>query len=114
MKQANPNQRLLRHKRVRGRISGTAKIPRLSVYRSEKYLYVQLIDDQKRITLLGLSDRGLRDKQRLNRANNLGKIVVDKLLKLQIKNIVFDRGGYAYHWRIKALAESLREGGLKF
>ena len=98
-----------RRVRVRVKVKGTKERPRLSVFRSRKRIYAQLIDDEKGETLvaaMGGSD--------VNAAGEVGKILAEKALKLKIKQAVFDRGGYKYHGRVKALAEGAREGGLEF
>ena len=95
-------QRLKRHKRVRAHISGTAERPRLVVFRSAKHIYAQVIDDQVGKTLAAAA------------AKKLGGMIAERALKAGIENVVFDRGGYLYHGRVKALAEGAREGGLKF
>lgn len=113
--------RLMRHKRLRKRISGTPERPRLSVYRSEKHIYAQIIDDTKGVTLVAAStvEKELRDKLNqktwnVQAAKEVGKIIAARATAKGIKEIVFDRGGYKYHGRIKALADSARESGLKF
>ena len=98
-----------RRTRIRGKIKGTKDRPRLSVFRSNKHIYAQLIDDEKGETLaaaMGGSD--------VSAAGEVGKSLAEKALKLGIKKVVFDRGGYKYHGRVKALAEGAREGGLEF
>ncbi len=109
-------QRLHRHKRIRARISGTASRPRVSVYRSNRYIYASLIDDEKRVTLcssasnkLGLENAGNREA-----AAALGADLASKAKALNIETVVFDRSGYAYHGQVQALADSLRENGLVF
>ena len=113
--------RLMRHKRLRKRVSGTPERPRLSVYRSEKHIYAQIIDDTKGVTLVAAStvEKELRDKLNqktwnVQAAKEVGKIIAERATAKGIKEIVFDRGGYKYHGRIKALADSARESGLKF
>ena len=113
--------RLMRHKRLRKRISGTPERPRLSVYRSEKHIYAQIIDDTKGVTLVAAStvEKELRDKLNqktwnVQAAKEVGKIIAERATAKGITEIVFDRGGYKYHGRIKALADSARESGLKF
>lgn len=107
------------HNRIRKRISGTAERPRLSVYRSNKDVYAQLINDVEGITLLSASSSHL-DKQeadksnKSDKANKVGKVLAEKAKEKNITSIVFDRSGYLYHGRIKSLAEGAREGGLKF
>jgi large subunit ribosomal protein L18 len=108
------NKRVHRKKRVRAKIFGTAKCPRLSVFRSLKNIYVQLINDEKGVTLDSASCAILKIKPNMEGAAKVGEAMADKCKKLKISEIVFDRGGYKYHGRIKALAEAMREGGLKF
>ena len=107
-----------RHLRVRKKVSGTAERPRLAVYRSEKNIYVQIIDDVKAITLVAASslDKEFGDKLGSNKeaAKLVGQLVAKKALDKGISEVVFDRGGYIYHGRIKNLAEGAREAGLKF
>jgi len=107
-------QRKIRQARVRNKISGTAKRPRLSVHRSNKYLWVQLIDDTKGQTIFGLDDRESSIKGNLDKALTLGEELAKKALEAGIKEIVFDRAGYKYHGRVAKLAEGARAGGLKF
>lgn len=106
--------RIKRHLRVRKYLSGTAERPRLSVFRSNKHIYAQIIDDQKGQTLLFLSDLKMRDQQKSERAYEIGKELAAKALKLKIEKVVFDRGGFLYHGRIESLAKGAREGGLEF
>ena len=108
------NKRVHRKKRVRAKISGDAKCPRLSVFRSLKNIYVQLINDEKGVTLASASCTVLKIKPNMEGAAKVGKVMADKCKELKISEIVFDRSGYKYHGRIKALAEAMREGGLKF
>ncbi len=104
-----------RHKRIRARIFGTKEIPRLFVFRSSRYLYAQLIDDEKGKTLVSANDQKLEKIQgKINKANELGKLIAKKALEKKISKVLFDRGGYKYHGRVKSLAEGAREGGLKF
>lgn len=110
-------KRFRRHKRVRAKVSGTSKMPRLCVFRSAKHIYAQLIDDEKGKTLVAASERELKRKmksKKLERAKEVGKLIAKKAQDMKIEKIVFDRGGYQYHGRVKALAEGAREGGLKF
>ncbi len=110
-------QRLKRHKRVRAHISGTAERPRLVVFRSAKHIYAQVIDDQVGKTLAAAAtnekDFGAYGGN-VEAAKKLGGMIAERALKAGIENVVFDRGGYLYHGRVKALAEGAREGGLKF
>jgi large subunit ribosomal protein L18 len=106
-----------RHRRVRAKVSGTATRPRLSVFRSNQHIYVQLIDDSKGKTLVSFSDLKLETEKGLTKtqiAKEVGKLVAKKALAQKIKKVVFDRGGYKYHGRVKAVAEGAREGGLEF
>ncbi len=124
MKNPNKNKRqkrLMRHKRVRARIMGTAQRPRLSVFRSNKHIFLQLIDDEKNKTLVSMSDilpkagKKTRTKTaKTKSAFEAGKDLAELAKKKKITSVIFDRGGYAYHGRIKAAAEGAREGGLKF
>ena len=140
-------QRYMRHKRVRAKVSGTKERPRLYVFRSSKHIYTQLINDEKGHTILSLSDLELKKSKRGPRkregggwvgvqiskskiketkneektrtgkiaiAYEVGKLIAEKAKELKIGKVVFDRGGYRYHGRVKALAEGAREGGLKF
>jgi large subunit ribosomal protein L18 len=102
--------------RIRKSISGTASNPRLSVFRSNKEIYAQLIDDVNGVTLLAASSRekGVNKGTNVEIANAVGKLVAEKALKLGIDKVTFDRGGYLYHGRIQSLAEGARAAGLKF
>lgn len=101
--------------RIRSRVFGTAQKPRLSVFRSNKFIYAQLIDDLSGNTLVATSSRSLTDKTPKSDSSVLvGKALAEKALAAGIVEVVFDRGGYLYHGRVKALAEGAREGGLKF
>ena len=109
--------RLKRHKRVRGKISGTAERPRLNVFRSNTNIYAQLVDDINGVTLASASSL---DKEITGNGGNkeaakeVGKLVAQRAADKGITDVVFDRGGYVYHGRVKELAEGAREGGLKF
>jgi len=110
-------QRKKRHKRVRGKISGTPERPRLNVFRSEKHIYAQIIDDTNGVTLCSASSLEKDFKasgSNKEGAQEVGKQVAERAKKSGIENVVFDRGGYIYHGRVKELAEAAREGGLKF
>ncbi|MBE6561742.1 MAG: 50S ribosomal protein L18 [Ruminococcaceae bacterium] len=109
--------RLKRHIRVRGKISGTAECPRLAVYRSNKNIYAQIIDDVKGATLVSASTleagfEGIGSNKEA--AKKVGKMVAERAVAKGIDVVVFDRGGYIYHGRVSELAEGAREGGLKF
>ena len=104
------------HSRIRAKLSGTTERPRLNVYRSLNHIYAQLIDDQKGETLAAVSTLALKVKTGGNvaAAKEIGKAIAEKATSKGIKKVVFDRGGFLYHGRIKALAEAAREGGLEF
>ncbi|MCD7928947.1 MAG: 50S ribosomal protein L18 [Clostridiales bacterium] len=110
-------QRLKRHKRVRGKISGTPERPRLNVFRSETNIYAQVIDDVNGVTLVSASslEKGF-DCQgtKTDAARQVGQLVAERARAKGIETVVFDRGGYVYHGRVQALAEGAREGGLQF
>ena len=108
--------RLRKHARVRAKISGTSECPRLCVFRSNKHNEVQVIDDVKRVTLAssGSVKLKLTDGNNINGAMKVGEDIAKQCLALGIEKVVFDRGGYIYHGRVKALAEAARENGLKF
>jgi len=106
------------HKRIRTKISGTAERPRLAVYRSLNHIYAQLIDDTQHVTLASASTtesswRG-RSGGNIAAAKEVGKSIAERGKEKGIKNVVFDRGGYIYHGRVKSLAEAAREAGLEF
>lgn len=137
-----------RHRRVRAKISGTNKVPRFCVFRSNKHIYAQLIDDEQGKTLVAVSDQGLKkpkisagggsvfggkNKKLKTQIKNkkteetqkpltgekalayeVGKLIAEKAIKNKIEKVVFDRGGYQYHGRVKAVADGARDGGLKF
>ena len=108
--------RLRRHRRVRGKISGTAERPRLDVFRSSKHIYAQIIDDVAGVTLVSASsmEKGFEGfGGTIEAAGKVGKMIAEKALEKGIKTVVFDRGGFVYHGRVKALAEGAREGGLE-
>jgi len=130
-------KRYRRHKRIRAKIFGTAKAPRLCVFRSNKHIYAQLINDEKGNILVSANDTELKPKTKIKKkkpspmkategkrekartekvavAYEVGKLIAEKALKKKIERVVFDRGGYKYHGKIKALAEGAREEGLKF
>ena len=116
-----------RHRRIRAKISGTAERPRLCVFCSNKHTYAQLIDDQEGKTLISAKDTELKIKAGKKTAKQekqlqgktatafgVGKLIAEKAIKNKINKVVFDRGGYMYHGRVKALAQGAREGGLIF
>jgi large subunit ribosomal protein L18 len=111
-----PQQRLRRRRRVRARIRGSAERPRLSVYRSNRGVFAQLIDDEAGRTLAAVNwtESELRGSSRMEQAKKAGELLAKRGAGAGVSTCVFDRGGYRYHGRVKALAEGAREGGLKF
>src|SRR3989338_728829 len=128
-----------RHKKVRAKISGTKEIPRFNVFRSAKHIYGQLIDDEKGKTILNVNDLNIKNSKlktqnskpqlktlKLNEtettirtgkvevAFRVGELIAEKAIENKIEKVVFDRGGYKYHGRVRAMAEGAREGGLRF
>ena len=112
--------RVIRHARVRKKISGTPEMPRLCVYRSNKYIYAQIIDDTKGITLVSASSLDAALKGQLDEVNRsdeaklVGKLVAERAKQAGVNKVVFDRGGYVYTGRVAALAAGAREAGLEF
>ena len=100
--------------RIRGKISGTAQRPRMSVFRSNKQIYVQLIDDLAGVTLVAASSKGLTEGTKKEIAAQVGQKIAQKAQEAGITEVVFDRNGYLFHGRVKSLADAAREGGLKF
>ena len=105
--------------RTRIKVRGTTERPRLTVFKSNKYMSAQIIDDEKRITLVSVNEKqlgklGELGKDGIGKAKEIGKMIAEKAVKAKVKKIVFDKGGYAYHGKIKAVAEGAREGGLDF
>lgn len=110
-------QRVKRHKRVRAKISGTPEIPRLDVFRSNTNIYAQVIDDVNGVTLVAASsvEKDFEGSgANIEGAEKVGKLVAERAKAKGIENVCFDRGGYLYHGRVKALADGAREGGLNF
>ena len=109
-----------KHRRMRGHISGTAARPRLAVFRSNKHMYAQIIDDTKGVTLVSASPLqadvkdGLEYTDTVEAAAKVGKVIGERALSAGIKEVVFDRGGFIYHGKIQALADAAREAGLDF
>ena len=112
----NRERRLRRRHRVRAKVSGTAERPRLSVYRSNRGIFAQLVDDVDGRTLAAANwtEPELRDLGRMEQARKAGELLASRAKEVGIEACVFDRGGYQYHGRVKALAEGAREGGLEF
>ena len=115
-KQDKNISRVRRHARVRAKLSGTSEAPRLCVYRSNKNIEAQIIDDTKGVTLVSSSSMALKleNGSNVEAAAKVGKDIAEKALAKKIKKVVFDRSGYIYHGRVKALAEAAREAGLDF
>ncbi len=102
--------------RVRSKLVGVAQRPRLSVYRSNQHIYAQAIDDQRQLTLVAVNDKQLKLKTKLTKtekAHQVGERLADKLKAAKIAKVIFDRGPYRYHGRVKAIAEALRQQGIK-
>ena len=117
MKLSTRDARARRHRRVRGKVSGTAERPRLTVFRSNVGIYAQLVDDLQGRTLAAVGWQHLPKKfkgTKTDQAREVGKLLAERAKKAGLETCVFDRAGYLYHGRVKALAEGAREGGLKF
>ncbi|MCK6508431.1 50S ribosomal protein L18 [Myxococcota bacterium] len=122
MGKTNPKlqARLRRKRRIRATISGTPERPRLTVFRSSKFIYAQIIDDQAGHTLASVSDQSpqlredLKSLKKKERAARVGQLLAERCKELGITSVVFDRNGYIYHGRVQALADGAREGGLEF
>lgn len=109
------NKKLRRRGRIRFKISGTKLRPRLSVFRSNASMFLQLIDDENSVTLIGLNQKNFKKTGTKTEVSfEMGKVVAEEAKKMKIEEIVFDRGGNKYHGRVKAVADGAREGGLKF
>ena len=110
--------RVARHSRIRNKVSGTKKVPRLNVFRSNSNIFAQIIDDEAGVTLVSASslDKELKltNGGNVEAAAKVGELLAKKAKKAKISKVVFDRGGYLYHGRVKALAEAARENGLEF
>ena len=117
-KESRNSMRVVRHSRIRSKISGTSEIPRLCVFRSNTGIYAQIIDDEKQTTIVAASsldkDLKLKNGSNIEAAKVVGKAIAEKAKAKKIKEVVFDRGGYLYHGRVKALADAARENGLEF
>ena len=111
---ARETQRQLRHLRVRKKVSGTAERPRLVVFRSDKHIYAQLVDDDAGRTIATVSSTKVGSGKKTEKASEVGKQVAAVAKDKGITRVVFDRGGYKYHGRVKAVADGAREGGLEF
>jgi large subunit ribosomal protein L18 len=113
---SKPKQRLRRRRRVRAKVRGTAERPRLSVFRSNRGMNVQLVDDDAGRTLAAVNwiEADLKGLQSMEQAKRVGELIAERAKAAGVEAIVFDRGGYRYHGRVRALAEGAREGGLRF
>jgi large subunit ribosomal protein L18 len=111
---ARDTQRQLRHLRVRKKVAGTADRPRLVVFRSDKHIYAQLVDDDAGRTIATVSSQKVAGGKKTEKATEVGKQVAVVAKDKGITRVVFDRGGYKYHGRVKAVADGAREGGLEF
>ena len=100
--------------RIRGKVSGTAERPRMTVFRSNKQIYVQLVDDSEGKTLASASSKGIEEGTKTKVAAKVGQAIAEKALAAGITEVVFDRNGYLFHGRVKSLADAARNGGLKF
>jgi len=107
-------RRFKRHLRVRNKVSGTAERPRLVVFRSLKHIYAQLVDDVTNRTIATVSDQKIEQGKKSERAAAVGKLIAERAKTAGISRVVFDRAGYRYHGRVKAVADGAREGGLEF
>ena len=119
-KKSRSEVRVKKHMKLRNRFRGTAECPRLAVFRSNKHMYAQIIDDTAQITLVSASTLQKDVKANLEKTDNveaaayLGKVIAERALEKGIKDVVFDRGGFIYHGKIQALADAAREAGLNF
>jgi large subunit ribosomal protein L18 len=104
--------RVRRHRRVRKHVSGTAQRPRLAIYRSNRHIYAQLVDDHSAVTVAAASDLATGGGNKIERAKQVGQAIAERARAAGIEQAVFDRGGRLYHGRVKAVAEGAREGGL--
>ncbi|MCX6701919.1 MAG: 50S ribosomal protein L18 [Candidatus Zambryskibacteria bacterium] len=107
-------KRIRRHTKIRAKISGTNKIPRLAVFKSNKHISVQLIDDENAVTIASVHSREVKGKTMTEKAVLVGESIAEKAKTKKIKSVVFDRGGFIYTGNIKAVADGARKGGLKF
>ncbi|MDO8524224.1 MAG: 50S ribosomal protein L18 [bacterium] len=114
MQQTKQQKRTRRHSRIRAKVIGTPTAPRLCVFKSNQHIYAQIIDDTKGKTIISANDSKEKKLKKLEKAFNVGKEIAKLAIEKKIKKVVFDRGGFKYHGRIKALAEGAREGGLQF
>lgn len=114
MRRISLPKRIRRHRRIRSKVFGTASRPRLAAFRSTRYIYAQIINDEKGETLASVSTKEMKGKTPLEKAKEAGKEIAAKAKEKGVGEVSFDRGGFLYSGRIKSLAEGAREGGLKF
>ena len=108
------NKRVLRKNRIKSKTRGTKERPRLVVYKSLSHIYAQIIDDEKKHTMVFASDKGIKKGKKTEKAHEVGILIAQAAKEKKIEQVVFDRNGFLYHGRVKALADGAREGGLKF
>jgi large subunit ribosomal protein L18 len=113
-KNIKAEKRIRRHKAIRARVFGTAEKPRLAVFKSNRFMYAQLIDDNAAKTIAAASSAEKKGIKKVEGAKVVGQSIAEKAKALKVSAVVFDRGGFAYKGRVKALADAAREGGLKF
>ncbi len=113
MGKVNLDKKLRKKRRIGSKIKGSADRPRISVFRSNRYIYAQAIDDEKRVTIVASSSQKKKKTKKVDQAKQVGLELAKKLLEKNIKKAVFDRNVYVYKGRVKAVAEGLREGGIK-
>lgn len=114
MKTDKYQKRIRRHKRVRAKVNGTAKVPRLCVFRSIQHIYAQLINDDNHKVLAQATDFEVKAKGKVNLSKAVGVLIAKKAKEIKVEKVVFDRGGFIFHGRVKALADGAKEGGLIF
>lgn len=114
LKNSKVESRTRRHRRIRAKVSGTSLMPRLSVFKSNRYISAQIIDDQKNITLASAHSKDAKGKSMSEKSEAVGVMLAEKAKAKKIEKVVFDRGGFIYTGNVKALAEGARKGGLKF
>ncbi len=113
-KQSSNEMRKKRHLRIRANVIGTASRPRLNVFRSNANIYAQVIDDENQVTIASASSLDIENGGNIDAAAQVGKLIAERALAKNVNAVVFDRGGYLYHGRVKALAEAARAAGLQF
>jgi large subunit ribosomal protein L18 len=115
MKSSKKIKKTIRHRRIRSRVIGTKEVLRLYVFRSNKHIYAQLINDENGKTLVSAKDTDIKKKiKKTELAFEVGKLIAQKATEKKVEKVIFDRAGYKYHGRVKSLADGARQGGLKF